>query len=132
MKFLKKALPLCLLALILVICVTAVIRKHLKGLHVHDNNGKADEHAMPYTGVLNLDQVMNGLLDVGYEGYFTFEASYTLLHQNNPPYTRRAFEHNGKIITKLLSPSIELKKQAINLLYETGKYILETYDCFDE
>ena len=50
-----------------------------------------------------------GLLDVQYDGYFTFEASYTLL-----------------------SPSLELKKQAVDLLYEVGKYILETYQCFEE
>lgn len=74
---------------------------------------------------------MQGLIDVNYDGYFTFEASYTLLHQNNIPYHRKPWEHNGKIITTLQSPSLELKKKAVDLLYETGKYILETYHCFE-
>ena len=75
---------------------------------------------------------MQGLSDVDYDGYFTFEASYTLLHQNNMPYQRWAWDYNGKTVTKLLNPSLDLKKKAVDLLYETGKYILETYDCFEE
>jgi hypothetical protein len=75
---------------------------------------------------------MQGLLDVKYDGYFTFEASYTLLHQSNPPYGRSGWKHNGISVENLISPSIELKKKAIDLLYDVGKYILETYDCFDE
>ena len=71
-------------------------------------------------------------MDVGYDGPFTFEASYTLLHATNLPYRRKAWEHNGETVTKLHSPSIELKKQAIDLLYETGKYMLQAYDCYEE
>ena len=75
---------------------------------------------------------MQGLLDVNYDGYFTFEASYTILHQNNMPYRRKAWENNGETVTKLVNPSLELKQKAVDLLFETGKYILETYDCFEE
>ena len=71
-------------------------------------------------------------MDVNYDGYFTFEASYTLLHQRNIPYHRQQWEHKGKPVTKLLNPSLELKKKATDLLYDTGKYILETYGCFEE
>lgn len=48
------------------------------------------------------------------------------------PYRRKAWEHNGETVTKLVNPSLELKKKAVDLLFETGKYILETYDCFEE
>ena len=75
---------------------------------------------------------MQALLDVNYDGYFTFEASYTLFHQNNPPFGRKAWEHNGKVISTLQSPPLELKKRAVDLLYEIGKYILTTYHCFEE
>jgi len=71
-------------------------------------------------------------MGVKYDGYFTFEASYTMLHHRNIPYHRKTWEHNSKIVTTLLNPPIELKKKAVDLLYETGKYILETYNCFDE
>jgi len=104
----------------------------LKGLHISDNFGDCHHHGWPFAGIINFDSVMQGLLDVNYDGYFTFEASYTLLHQHNLPYRRQPWEHNGETITKLVSPSVELKKQAVDLLYETGKYILESYNCFEE
>jgi len=104
----------------------------LKGVHISDNFGNCHHHSWPFAGVINFDSVMQGLLDVEYDGYFTFEASYTLLHQKNPPYYRAPWVNNGKTITKLQSPSLELKKKAVELLYETGRYILETYDCFEE
>ena len=103
----------------------------LKGLHVSDNFGDTHHHSWPFAGIINFDSVVQGLLDVKYDGYFTFEASYTLLHQRNLPYNRKAWVHNGETVTKLLNPSIELKQKAVDLLYETGKYILETYDCFE-
>ena len=106
--------------------------KRLKGLHISDNFGDCHHHSWPFAGIINFDSILQGLSDVNYDGYFTFEASYTLLHQNNMPYQRKAWEHDGKEVTKLLSPSIELKKKAVELLYETGKYILEQYDCFEQ
>lgn len=103
----------------------------LKGLHISDNFGDCHHHSWPFAGIINFDSVMQGLIDVNYDGYFTFEASYTLLHENNMPYRREPFCHNGETIKKLLNPTIELKKQAVDLLYETGKHILKTYDCFE-
>ena len=38
----------------------------------------------------------------------------------------------GEKVTKLMNPSIELKKTAVDLLYDVGKYILDSYDCFEE
>ena len=104
----------------------------LKGLHISDNFGDGPHHhTWPFAGIINFDSVMQALVDVGYEGPFTFEASYTLLHAVNLPYRRQAWEHNGQTVTKLHSPSIDLKKQALDLLYETGKYILQAYDCYE-
>lgn len=104
----------------------------LKGLHISDNFGDVHHHSWPFAGIINFDAVMQGLLDIRYDGYFTFEASYTLLHRRNLPYHRKPFVRDGETISKLLSPSLELKKKAIDLLYETGKHILKTYDCFEE
>ncbi len=104
----------------------------LKGLHISDNFGDSHHHTWPFAGVINFDSIMQGLLDVNYDGYFTFEASYTLFHQNNPPFGRKAWEHNGETVSKLQSPPLFLKKQAVDLLYEIGKYLLQTYDCFEE
>jgi len=113
-------------------CLTDIGDK-LKGLHISDNLGDgAHHHSWPFAGIINFDAVMQGLLDAGYDGYFTFEASYTLLHHTNMPYNRKPWVHEGETVTKLLDPPVWLKKKAVELLYETGKYILETYNCFEE
>jgi sugar phosphate isomerase/epimerase len=102
--------------------------KHLKGLHVHDNNGKADEHIMPYTGVLNLDQVMNGLLDVGYDGYFTFEVLNALRRAKDGRQPRQVFERD----TRLADPTLEMRIDMERLLYHIGRHALTAYNCFEE
>ncbi len=107
---------------------------YLKGVHIADCLGIKNwhQHTWPFAGLINFDSVVQGLLDVNYDGYFTFEASYSLMHQNNCPIPREPFMYKGQAVTKLLNPSAELKKKAVDLMYETGKYILETYDCFEE
>ena len=113
-------------------CILDVGEK-LHGLHIADNFGDgAHHHTFPFAGIINFDEVMQALLDVGYRGYFNFEASYTLLHHENLPYRRQPWQHNGQTVTRLLDPSLALKQQAVALLYETGKFILESYDCFEE
>ena len=104
----------------------------LMGLHIADNFGDGPHHhTWPFAGIINFDSVMQGLLDIDYKGFFTFEASYTLLHHLNLPYKRQPWEHNGETVTTLLDPPLELKKQAVDLMYEVGKHILETYNCFE-
>ncbi len=68
----------------------------LKGLHISDNFGDCHHHTWPFAGIINFDSVMQALLDVKYDGYFTFEASYTLLHQK----TIRITERHGSITVK--------------------------------
>lgn len=103
----------------------------LKGMHIADNFGDTHHHTWPFAGVINFDSVVQGLLDVGYDGFFTFEASYTLLHQYNLPYNRQAWEKDGQTVTKLLNPSVALKKKAVDLLYDVGEHILRTYDAYE-
>ena len=104
----------------------------LKGLHISDNFGDVHHHSWPFAGIINFDEIMQGLIDINYGGYFNFEASYTLLHHRNLPYRRKPWEREGKEVATLLDPSIELKQKAVDLLYDVGKYILETYNCFED
>ena len=106
----------------------------LKGLHIADNFGDGPHHhTWPFAGIINWDAVMQGLIDVNYDGYFNFEASYTLMHSENVPFHRQPWKKSeDETVTTLLNPPIELKKKAIDLLYECGKYILETYNVFEE
>lgn len=45
----------------------------LKYLHVHDNNGMADQHVIPYAGAIGWDAVCEALRDIGYQGIFNLE-----------------------------------------------------------
>ena len=101
-----------------------IVGKHLYALHVQDNMGDHDTHLLPYVGSLSMDALMNGLKDVGYNGYFTFEAGRIFL----PGEKRRPFDKDQR----LLEPPLRLKIKAEELLYEIGKCTLEAYACFEE
>jgi hypothetical protein len=71
-----------------------------------------------------MDSVMQGLLAIHYQGYFTFEANRIFL----PARSRRP--HDGEL--RLATPPLSLRLAAERLLYETGKTILSAYDVYEE
>ena len=101
-----------------------ILGGHIRGLHVHDNMGNEDSHLAPFLGTLSMDAVMSGLLDIGYDGYFTFEVGGFF----SPADKKRPFARN----TSLASAPIELRDAFERYLYEMGKCILEKYGCFEE
>ena len=46
----------------------------LKVLHIHDNDGKLDQHITPYMGTVNWQSFMQGLRDIGYQGTLSLES----------------------------------------------------------
>lgn len=99
----------------------------LVGVHVHDNDGKVDEHTAPFMGIADFDNIIQGLIDVGYKGYFTLEAENFPLHWRWP-YKRRAYQETNRF----LMPPLELKMEYEKLLYKTAKYLLDKFDIFEE
>ena len=100
-----------------------ILGKHVYGIHVQDNYGDHDSHIAPFFGSLNIDSLMHGLMDIGYAGYFTFEASRMFY----PSSKRRQFSKDERLIKAPLDLRIEAEK----LLYKTGKCILSAYECFE-
>lgn len=49
--------------------------KRLRVLHLHDNNGKSDQHLAPYAGTIEWDAFLQALRKIGYEGMLSFEAT---------------------------------------------------------
>jgi sugar phosphate isomerase/epimerase len=92
----------------------AMIRlgKKLRAIHVHDNNGKSDQHLPPYTGSFDFELLKDGMLRSGFDGFFTLEADRFL----------------G------FSPSVTLaqKKASLIYLYETGKAMLTRWNLWEE
>ncbi|MBR4082103.1 MAG: sugar phosphate isomerase/epimerase, partial [Clostridia bacterium] len=101
-----------------------ILGDHVHALHVQDNLGDKDTHLAPFFGTLNLDALMHGLADIGYKGYFTFEATQMLL----PAGRRRAYEGDQRLVCAPL----ELRKQAEALLYGIGCTVLDAYGCLEE
>ena len=101
-----------------------MLGNHVRALHIQDNMGDLDTHLVPFLGTLNLDAVMHGLTDIGYEGYFTFEVGRFF----TPTEKRRKFEKD----TRLATAPIELRDAFERYLYELGRCVLQKYDCFEE
>lgn len=102
--------------------------KELYALHVNDNTGRGDEHIVPYFGTLNLDDVMHGLIDAGYNGYFTFESCSAL----RPAKYWQGDRHGYPSDTRLAEPQLFMQKRLEVLMYEIGEYTLKQYGVFEE
>ncbi len=53
--------------------VRLIGKEYLKVMHVHDNDGKADYHWLPYTGVIDWDDFSDALAQIGFEGTVSLE-----------------------------------------------------------
>lgn len=100
-----------------------ILGEHVYALHVQDNSGNEDSHIPPFFGTVNLDSLMHGLKEIDYKGYFTFEANCFF---GSP--RRRSYE----VDSRLLQVPLDLRIKAESLLYEIGKTILTSYNCFGE
>ena len=102
--------------------------EHLYAVHVNDNLGKKDEHIMPYMGCVNLDEIINALIDVNYKGYFTFESSSSLRPAKYWLGNRKSFDKD----TRLAEPQLFMQRRMEKIMYDLGKYALESYEIFEE
>ena len=100
-----------------------ILGHHVLALHIQDNMGDRDSHLYPFCGSLNLDSLMQGLFDIDYQGYFTFESASMFKGADK----RRPYEADTRLARVPLS--LRLKEEA--LLYEIGKTVLSAYDCFE-
>ena len=99
----------------------------LMALHVNDNRGEGDEHLLPFMGTMNVDEIMHGLLDIGYKGCLTFEAAMALRPAELWLGDRRPFPRD----TRLRYPTAALQQEFEKFYYQVGKYILTTYGVFE-
>ena len=95
--------------------------KNLKAIHVHDNDGTKDRHLAPFLGTLDYDSLMRGLIDSGFDGYFTFESDAFFKRH-------RAANLQGP----LAHPTLEIKKASVSMLHLIGKTILDAYGVYEE
>jgi sugar phosphate isomerase/epimerase len=77
------------------------IGKRLKSTHVDDNYGVKDVHLAPFFGDVKWEEIMKTLVEIGYEGDFTYEAHGFTDHLPLP-----------------------LKTSAARLTYDIGVYLM--------
>ncbi|MBP3333557.1 MAG: sugar phosphate isomerase/epimerase [Clostridia bacterium] len=58
--------------------IRALGHDRLKSLHVHDNDYRADQHKLPYTGIINWKEVIKALGEIDYDGDFTYETGFVV------------------------------------------------------
>ncbi len=98
-----------------------VMGSNLRALHIHDNNGLRDAHAVPFCGSLDYDNLIQGLIDIEYKGYFTLETGgFVRCNRRKDPSSRLA--HSSK----------EIKQADLRLQYMITKSILDAYGIFEE
>ena len=54
-----------------------VMGKRIQALHLHDNSGNDDNHALPFTGKTDWDGIIASLAKTGYRGSVNFEVGVT-------------------------------------------------------
>ena len=103
------------------------IGPHLYAIHVSDNQGMGDDHTMPYIGTLNMDDLMSGLVDVGFKGYFNYEV--TVLR---PSYYGKPQRYQFDRERRLVEPTIEMQDYLEAFLYHMAEEYLRAFECFED
>lgn len=76
--------------------------KRVGALHIHDNTGIDDAHNIPFSGVVNWDNVCKALADIGYNGNFTFECGFYRNEMDDEQITHSAefLAHIGRCLMR--------------------------------
>ena len=81
--------------------IRAMGSKHIKALHVHDNDYLADLHVPPFYGKMDWNAITKALADINYEGDFTFECDNVYKNMPND-FKLEATKYQEKIGRKLI------------------------------
>lgn len=100
----------------------------LYAIHYNDNYGWRDEHVAMFCGILNHDEVLHALIDVGFKGYFTMESSSTLRQYKQWTGARRQYDAD----TRLSEPQLFMQRHMEKMLYDTAEWMLDTYGILEK
>ena len=102
----------------------ALLGDRVMATHIQDNMGDRDTHLNPFFGTMNMDDLMTGLINIGYKGAFNFETGPTF----TAPHKRRPFDGEQRLYNVPRSVRMAAQK----MLYEIGKATLEAYGQFED
>lgn len=55
-----------------------MLREHIVALHISDETGRNNIHILPYTGVMNWEEIIDALASINYSGVLSFEIQHYL------------------------------------------------------
>ena len=100
-----------------------IVGEHIYAIHYNDNFGDTrDSHTIPFLGNLDNARAIRALLDIGFKGPLTFEAVFVTVPQ--------LYEFDKAVGRE--KQSIEIKRAYERVLFETGKYMLESFGAYEE
>lgn len=78
--------------------IRALGHDRLGALHIHDNNYRNDDHALPYIGKIDWTEVTRALGEIDYKGDFTYEVRLmSLMSSRDPMLLQMALNYAGQI-----------------------------------
>ena len=80
-----------------------IVGDRLKMLHIQDNDGRSDQHLLPFMGSIDWRKFMNALADIDYAGDFTYEVHNsirTLPNALKDPMMRYAVSLGNTLISR--------------------------------
>jgi sugar phosphate isomerase/epimerase len=75
------------------------VAEHLVTTHVHDNNGKSDEHLVPFDGKINWDLALMTMQKIGYDGTYLMELANTGSPEAVLEHARRARQKFERLLS---------------------------------
>ena len=97
--------------------------EHICAIHYNDNFGiEKDMHTIPFLGNGNHAEIIRALMDIGFKGPLTFEAVFVSM-----PYLVEFDKAVGRV-----GQSLEIRRAYEKALFETGKYMLESFGIYEE
>ena len=99
------------------------VGKHIAAIHYNDNLGdERDMHTIPFLGNGNHAEIIRTLIDIGFDGPLNFEAVFVSMS-----YIVEFDKAVGRV-----GKSLEIRRAYEKALFETGKYMLESFGIYEE
>ena len=100
-----------------------IVREHIYAIHYNDNFGDSrDMHTIPFLGNGEHAKNIKTLIDIGFDGPFTFECVFTA-HPGLMEFDKAVGKEGG---------SLEVRRAYEKVLFETGKHMLESFGVYEE
>lgn len=100
-----------------------IVGEHILAVHCNDNFGDSrDMHTIPFLGNTDYADVIRTLIDIGFKGPLTFECVFV---------TVPGLINFDKAVNRV-GESIEIRRAYERALFETGKYMLESFGVYEE